>query len=72
MAKTEEASFAFTLKERATSQYAILCEPRDRNLSVLGDGFLMLRLRPGLSFGHAEQIRKFLQENIAALTYTVP
>lgn len=69
MAKNEEATYTFTLKEPTTSQYAILCEPHEKNLSILENGALLLRLRPGISFGYAEQIRRFLQENVAALIY---
>jgi hypothetical protein len=69
MAHKEEMNCRFALKETTTSQYALLCEPVDKNLSVLADGRLMLKLKPGISFGYAEQIAKFLQENVTAVVY---
>lgn len=67
MVQTEEIACTFVLRETTTSQYAIVCQPRDARPSVLRGSSLMLKLRPGLSFGHAEQITKFLQENVTAL-----
>ena len=69
IAQTEETPCTFLLRETSASQYAIVCEPRGVPLSMFRDGSVLLKLRPGLSFGHAEQIRKFLQENVAALIY---
>ena len=69
MSATQEAACTFALKETTTSQYAIACEPQARNLAILGDGRLMLKLRSGIPFGHAEQITRFLQQNVTALIY---
>ncbi|MBI2821690.1 MAG: hypothetical protein HYX74_05645 [Acidobacteria bacterium] len=66
----EEIACSFRLEEPSTSHYAILLEPREQNLTVLGAGCLMLRLRSGMTFGQAEQITKFLQENIRGVSYT--
>ena len=72
MSATQEGACTFVLKETTTSQYAIACEPRERNIGVLGDGRLMLKLRSGIPFGQAEQITRFLQQNVTALIYCEP
>ena len=69
MTRTEEAACTFVLQETSTSQYAIACRQQEPGLSALADGELMLKLRPGVSFGFAEQVTKFLQQNVAGLLF---
>jgi len=69
-ATTESADFAFTVKEGATGHPSILLEPRSGGLSAIGDGFLTLVFREGLTLEHAEEIARELNKSIAHVSHT--
>ena len=68
--KTEFAEHAFTVKESQSGPF-IACEPRREDLSILGDGFLnTLTLRSGTSIDKAEEIARYLRENVSGISST--
>ncbi len=67
--KTEFAEHAFTVKESKSGPF-IMCEPRGKDLSILGDGFLTLTLRSGTSIEKAEEIARYLGENVSGISST--
>ena len=68
--KTEFTEHTFTVKEAKTGPF-IMCEPRREDLSILGDGFLTLTLRPGTSIDKAEEIASYLNENVSGIGSTI-
>jgi hypothetical protein len=44
----------------------------DKNLRVLGNGFLGFGLPEGTTVNAAEEIAAFLQEHITSVSYTLP
>jgi hypothetical protein len=68
--ETEFAEHAFTVKEAKAGPF-IMCEPRGEDLSILGDGFLTLTLRPGTSIEKAEEIARYLGQNVSGIGSTI-
>lgn len=66
---TEIVEHAFTVKESKSGPF-IDCEPRGMDLSILGDGYLSLTLRPGTSIEKAEEIARYLGENVSGISST--
>jgi hypothetical protein len=69
-AETERAEFVFTVKESGDGTPWIMCEPYDGGLKSLGDGFLGLRLREGADIKQAEEIARYLNDRIDAISFT--
>jgi hypothetical protein len=71
-AKTEYARFVFAVKEFGDEDHTpwIMCEPYDGGLKTLGDGFLGFRLREGTDIKQAEEIAKYLNDRIDAISFT--
>ena len=75
----EIADYAFTVKEGGavpsvdpSAPIWIMCEPRTKELSIVGTGFLSLRLRAGTSIATAQEIAKELQAHVDGIGYTPP
>ena len=69
MPETEQASYVFTVKEDAKGTPSIMLEPRDGSLSCLGDGFLVLNLRPGTNIRKAQEIANVLNDGVAKISH---
>jgi hypothetical protein len=78
MATTEDAKYRFTVKEGQASASgkddaptSLMLELSDgKGLSILQDGFLLLRLRPGTSVAEAQEIARYLQDRVTAVSHT--
>ena len=70
MSNTERARFTLTVKETGTGVPWLMFEPFDSNLEVLGNGFLGLRLPAGTSYEKAQEIARFINQNVESVTYT--
>jgi hypothetical protein len=77
MSNTETASYTFTVKEGAPSTSGaddvpvwLMLEPSKGDLSVLRGGFLSLRLLPGAKIGRGKEVAKYLNANIAGVSFT--
>jgi hypothetical protein len=69
--KTDRADYLFKVSEHSDGTPWIFLElRRSPNLPVLGDGFLGLDLRPGISFEEAKRIAAFLNEHIDCVSAT--
>ncbi len=71
-AETERAEFLFRVAEGSDRGMPvwISLEMGKGSLSVLEDGFLGLDLQPGTTFERAQEIAKFLSENIKGVSHT--
>jgi hypothetical protein len=69
---TVETHCKFELQEIGTSQYAVACRLQAPAQAVKDERLLLLRLRAGVTFGFAEQVTKFLQQNIVSLVMPEP
>lgn len=74
---TERSRFKFTVKEGAASRSGaddapvwLMAEPDSPGLSALNKGFLGVELPPGTKLAKAQEIARYLNENIHALTFT--
>lgn len=75
---TEYADYKFTVKEGQPSLIDaddaptwLMCEPRTRELSIVGDrGFLSIHLRPDIRVDEAQAIARYLQERVTGIGYT--
>ena len=82
MAKTETVEYTFTVKEGPPSESGaeaptyLMCEPRGRELSILGrnrlgrNKFLTIELLPGTSVDRAQDIAAYLNENVSGIGVT--
>ena len=77
MAKTETVEYTFTVKEGPLSESGaeaptyLMCEPRGRELSILGrNKFLTIELLPGTSVDRAQDIAAYLNENVSGIGVT--
>lgn len=73
----EIADYTYTVRESGAAPNAdpsapiwIVCEPRTRELSIVGTGFLSLRLKAGTSLTTAQEIVKELQSHVDGIGYT--
>ncbi len=82
MAKTEIAEYTFTVKEGSPPESGgdaptyLLCEPRGRELSILGrntlgrNKILTMELFPGTSVERAQDIAHYLRQNVSGIGVT--
>jgi hypothetical protein len=74
---TERSRFVFTVKEGSPSRSGadapvwLMAEPDTPGLSVLKGGHLGMELAPGTKIDKAQEIAKFLNTNIRAITYNI-
>jgi len=70
MLKTEIAEYTFTVEEGEFDPY-IMCEPHSGQSSFLGsDGFLTIQLFPGTSVEQAQEIARYLRDNVSGIGVT--
>ena len=70
MLKTEIAEYTFTAEEGEVDPF-IMCEPRSGQSSFLGsDGFLTIQLFPGTSVERAQDIARYLSDNVFGIGVT--
>ena len=77
MAMTEIAEYTFTVKEGSPPESSgdaptyLMCEPRGRELSILGrnrlgrNKFLTIELLPGTSIERAQEVAAILNDNVS-------
>ncbi len=77
MTTTERADYKFAVKEGSPTKSGaddapvfLACEPRTKQLSIVGKGTLTLCLRPGTTVLKAQQIARYLQQHITHVAYT--
>ncbi len=70
MSDTVREGYVFKVKESATGTPWIMLEPRRRELSVLGNGFLGLDLTQGTDIKKAQEVANFLNDAIQSVSYT--
>jgi hypothetical protein len=68
----ENVRVVFRVQEVSGREPWIRLEPIDKDLRVLGSGFLGFELPEGTTINTAEEIAAFLQENISSVSYTLP
>ena len=68
--ETERARYRFRVKEGIDCVFIVPEPANGDDLKVLGNGFLSLDLPPGTDYKRAEEIVRFLNENITAVAYT--
>ena len=78
MSSTETATYRFTVKEGEPSAsgkddapVSLMLEPTTGDLSILKDGFLSLRLPEGTKIERGHEIAKYLNANVAAISFTM-
>ncbi len=72
MAKTEIAEYTFTVKEGEFDP-VIMCKPYSGQSSFLGsegEGFLTIQLFPGTAVDRAQDIARYLRDNVAGIGVT--
>ena len=69
-ATTESADYLFAVKENGDGIPRIVLEPRGSTLAALGDGFLSLELRDGVTMRRAEEIAQLLNDTIIRVSHT--
>ncbi len=70
MLKTEIAEYTFTAEEGEFDPY-IMCEPHSGQSSFLdSDGFLTIQLFPGTSVEQAQEIARYLRDNVSGIGVT--
>ncbi len=79
MAKTEIAEYTFTVKQASPPESGgdaptyLMCEPRGRELSILGrnrlgrNRFLTIELLPGTSVDRAQEVAAILNDNVSGI-----
>jgi hypothetical protein len=70
MADTEIEKFTFTVKEGVSGAPFIALEPLYRNFPSLEGSLLTLNLPNGTSIEKAEEIAKYLDDNIDSVGFT--
>jgi hypothetical protein len=77
ISNTEHAKYKFTVKEgsylseHGNAPLSLLCEPLDRELSIVGNnGFLSIKLKHYLEYEDARQLASTLNEMIESISYT--
>lgn len=78
MAKTETATYRFTVKEGQPSVSGargapvwLMLEPTSGELGVLRGGFLSLRMPASTDISRAQQVAAFLNDNIEGVSFTM-
>jgi hypothetical protein len=79
MSKTEIAEYTFTVKDAfplesgGDARTYLMCEPRGRELSILGrnrlgrNKFLTIELMPGTSVDRAQEVAAILNANVSGI-----
>lgn len=77
MSQTEVTDYTFTVKEGHPPEEGgeapvwLMCEPDTEELSIVGDnGFLGIRLKPGVNLDEARKIARFFRENVVGISHT--
>jgi len=68
--KTERASYVFAVKEFGDGKPWIMLERSGKGLEVVGNGFVGLELREGITLEEAERLAEMLRESVSAVSYT--
>lgn len=69
--RSSSADYAFVVKENPNLKgWQVMLEPRDGDLPVLEDGFLMLVLEDSASEQAARALAKALNENVRVVSHT--
>jgi hypothetical protein len=70
------ADYKFTVKEFdspdgiADAPTALMCEPRTRELSIVGNnGYLSIHLKDGITVAKAQEVAAYLEEHIKVFAY---
>ena len=70
MIKTEIAEYTFTVEEGEFDPF-IMCEAYSGQSSFLGsEGFLTIQLFPGTSVERAQEIARYLRDNVSGIGVT--
>jgi len=79
VSKTEIAEYTFTVKEASPLESGgdapayLMCEPKGRELSILGrnrlgrNNFLTIELMPGTSVDRAQEVAAILNDNVSGI-----
>lgn len=76
MAKTDYSKFTFTVKEFGDATDTkdatpwIMCEAYQPGLPALGEGYLGLRFRPGITIERAQEIAELLRDVVEGISHT--
>ena len=79
MPTTEWADYRFTLKEGCVSESGkddapcfLACEPKTRELSIVGDntGALYIRFHESVRYAEAQGIASLLNDKVKCISYT--
>ena len=71
MSSTERGDYLFTVKEHGDGRPWLMAELRDgEGLSVLGNGFIGIDFRDGVTLDQAEAIVRQMRPIVAGLSYT--
>ena len=77
MANTETASYVFTVKEGSPSLSGaddapvwLMLEPSNGDLAILKGGFLSFRLPTGTKIERGQEIARYLNSNVAGVSFT--
>jgi hypothetical protein len=68
----QNARVIFRVEKVSGGEPWIRLEPVDKDLRILGSGFLGFELPEGTTINTAEEIAAYLQENISSVLYTLP
>ena len=66
---TETCRYLFVVKEGSEGQPWIMLEPVRSNLGILENGFLGLNLRDRISYEKAQEIVRYLSDNILEIIH---
>jgi len=69
-ATTEREEYQFTVKESGEGTPWIMLEPSHQSLKSLGNSFLGLDLNEGSTLQQAEEVARYLNQNIVSLAHT--
>ena len=77
MSNTEITNYKFTVKEGNPSKSGasdapvwLMCEPYTKELTIVGNGFLSIRLKTDTSIEQAQEISRYLQAHVAGISHT--
>lgn len=69
-AKTDHAPCTFTLKEYGDGTPWVMVEFHEPGIPAVGDGFLGLTFREGITFERAQEIARELRDNFQGMSHT--
>ncbi|NUA26087.1 hypothetical protein [Cupriavidus basilensis] len=69
------ATYVFEVKEgqpnaKGDAPTSLYCQPCDRELSIVGEGFLSINFVDGVDVAEAQQIAKLLQQKVKDFSFT--